>query len=129
MDKLQNTEDLIKEAARKVFTSKGLSASRMEDIAAEAGVTKALVNYYYRSKERLFEAIFQEEMLDRYLDSWATDIHQLSVISAEPYFDEQGRRQWAVVYQMAYGGYMITIMARMGYWLDEPLLEIEGRPI
>ena len=64
MDKLQNTEDLIKEAARKVFTSKGLSASRMEDIAAEAGVTKALVNYYYRSKERLFEAIFQEEMLE-----------------------------------------------------------------
>ncbi len=71
----------------------------------------------------------EEELLDRYFDSWATDIQQLSTISAEPYFDEQGRRQWAVVYQMAYGGYMITIMARMGYWLDEPLLEIEGRPI
>ena len=71
----------------------------------------------------------EEELLDRYFDSWATDIQQLSTISAEPYFDEQVRRQWAVVYQMAYGGYMITIMARMGYWLDEPLLEIEGRPI
>ena len=57
-----NTETLIKEAARRVFTAKGLAATRTEDIAAEAGVNKALVNYYYRTKDRLFEAIFQEEM-------------------------------------------------------------------
>lgn len=57
-----NTEALIKEAARRVFTAKGLAATRTEDIAAEAGVNKALVNYYYRSKDRLFAAVFQEEM-------------------------------------------------------------------
>ena len=56
------TERLIKEAARRVFTSRGLAATRTEDIAAEAGVNKALVNYYYRSKERLFEVVFQEEL-------------------------------------------------------------------
>jgi TetR/AcrR family transcriptional regulator len=59
-----NTEALIKEAARRVFTIKGLAATRTEDIAAEAGVNKALVNYYYRSKDRLFEAVFYEEMLE-----------------------------------------------------------------
>ncbi len=57
-----NTEHLIKEAARRVFTAKGLAATRTEDIAQEAGVNKALVNYYYRSKNRLFEAVFEEEM-------------------------------------------------------------------
>jgi TetR/AcrR family transcriptional regulator len=57
-----NTEQLIKEAARRVFTAKGLAATRTEDIAQEAGVNKALVNYYYRSKNRLFEAVFEEEM-------------------------------------------------------------------
>lgn len=56
------TERLIKEAARRVFTSRGLAATRTEDIAVEAGVNKALVNYYYRSKERLFEVVFQEEL-------------------------------------------------------------------
>jgi len=59
-----NTETLIKEAARRVFTIKGLAATRTEDIAHEAGVNKALVNYYYRSKDRLFEAVFYEEMLE-----------------------------------------------------------------
>ena len=98
-----------------------LSASEASDVLPMA----AGQNWTPQGRSPLDE----EELLDRYFDSWATDIRQLSVISAEPYFDEQGRRQWAVVYQMVYGGYMITIMARMGYWLDEPLLEIEGRPI
>jgi TetR/AcrR family transcriptional regulator len=57
-----NTETLIKEAARRVFITKGLAATRTEDIAAEAGVNKALVNYYYRTKDKLFEAVFYEEM-------------------------------------------------------------------
>jgi TetR/AcrR family transcriptional regulator len=59
-----NTEALIKEAARRVFITKGLAATRTEDIALEAGVNKALVNYYYRSKDKLFEAVFYEEMIE-----------------------------------------------------------------
>ena len=98
-----------------------LSASEASDVLPMA----AGQNWTPQGRSPLDE----EELLDRYFDSWATDIRQLSVISAEPYFDEQGRRQWAVVYQMAYGGYMITIMARMGPWLKEPLIEIEGKAI
>lgn len=55
-----NTEEIILEAARKVFARKGLKGARMQEIANEAGINKALLHYYFRSKEKLFELIFQE---------------------------------------------------------------------
>lgn len=51
----------ILEAARKVFLTKGLDGARMQDIADEAGMNKALLHYYYSNKEKLFEMIFMEE--------------------------------------------------------------------
>lgn len=55
-----NTEQKILIAAKKVFIEKGLDGSRMQEIADEAGINKALVHYYYRSKGKLFEAVFHE---------------------------------------------------------------------
>src|SRR5690606_20327013 len=57
-----STEDKIKEAARKVFTQKGYAATRTRDIAEEAGINLALLNYYFRSKEKLFEIVIMEKM-------------------------------------------------------------------
>ncbi len=57
-----STEEKIKEAARKVFTQKGYAATRTRDIAEEAGLNLALLNYYFRSKEKLFEIIMAEKM-------------------------------------------------------------------
>ncbi len=57
-----STEQKIKEAARKVFTQKGFSATRTRDIAEEAGINLALLNYYFRSKEKLFEQVMMERM-------------------------------------------------------------------
>ncbi|MBN3036008.1 MAG: TetR/AcrR family transcriptional regulator [Bacteroidales bacterium] len=57
-----NTEKRIMEAARVVFLRKGMEGSRMQEIADEAGINKALLHYYFRSKERLFEAIFRETL-------------------------------------------------------------------
>ncbi|WP_262250046.1 TetR/AcrR family transcriptional regulator [Parapedobacter soli] len=57
-----STEEKIKEAARKVFTQKGYAATRTRDIAEEAGINLALLNYYFRSKEKLFEIIILEKM-------------------------------------------------------------------
>lgn len=54
------TEERILEAARKVYTLKGLDGARMQEIADEAGVNKALLHYYFRSKEQLFAIIFSE---------------------------------------------------------------------
>ena len=56
----QGTEQLILEAARKVFLTKGLMGARMQDIADEAGINKALLHYYFRNKQKLFETIFSE---------------------------------------------------------------------
>lgn len=55
-----STEEKIKEAARVVFTSKGYAGTKVRDIAAEAGINLALVNYYFRSKEKLFDLIMAE---------------------------------------------------------------------
>jgi AcrR family transcriptional regulator len=55
-----STEDLILVAARKVFSRHGLQGARMQDIADEAGINKALLHYYFRSKEKLFEIVFRE---------------------------------------------------------------------
>lgn len=58
--KKDTTEEKILEAAKNVFVSKGMEGARMQEIADEAGINKALLHYYFRSKERLFEAIFSE---------------------------------------------------------------------
>jgi TetR/AcrR family transcriptional regulator len=59
-DQEKNTEEQIFEAAKKVFTQKGFEGARMQEIAEEAGLNKALLHYYYRTKEKLFDAIFAQ---------------------------------------------------------------------
>ncbi len=59
MKEQHNTEQIIFEAARKIFIHKGFDGTRMQDIADEAGINKALLHYYFRSKEKLFDTIFQ----------------------------------------------------------------------
>ncbi|MCE1187865.1 MAG: TetR/AcrR family transcriptional regulator [Ignavibacteria bacterium] len=55
-----NTEEKILEAAKKVFTRNGYAAARMDEIASEAGINRALLHYYFRSKDKLFQLIFEE---------------------------------------------------------------------
>lgn len=57
-----SAEEKIKIAARKVFAEKGYAATRTRDIAEEAGINLALLNYYFRSKEKLFELIMLEKV-------------------------------------------------------------------
>jgi len=53
------TEEKIFEAATEVFLEKGMDGARMQDIATQAGINKALLHYYYRTKEKLFSAVFE----------------------------------------------------------------------
>ena len=55
-----STEEKIKEAARVVFLKKGYAATRTREIAEEARINLALLNYYFRSKEKLFGIIMLE---------------------------------------------------------------------
>lgn len=53
----ESAEHRIFEAAHEVFTQKGMAGAKMQEIADRAGINKALLHYYYRSKEKLFEAV------------------------------------------------------------------------
>lgn len=55
----KNTEELIFDAAKDVFIEKGFDGTRMQEISEKAGINKALLHYYYRTKEKLFDAIFE----------------------------------------------------------------------
>lgn len=63
---MNETEKIIVEAAKEIFQQKGFSGARMQEIADKAGVNKAMLHYYFRSKDRLFEAIF-EDALDEFI--------------------------------------------------------------
>lgn len=54
-----NAEERILDAAHRVFLRRGSAGARTQEIADEAGVNKALLHYYFRSKERLAAAVFQ----------------------------------------------------------------------
>jgi TetR/AcrR family transcriptional regulator len=58
-DNDKQTEEKIFEAATEVFVEKGMDGARMQDIASHAGINKALLHYYYRTKDQLFNAVFE----------------------------------------------------------------------
>jgi len=71
------TKQRILEAARKVFQSKGMHGAKMQDIADTAGINKALLHYYFRNKEQLFESVFSEaiqKFLPTILEVWKSDL-------------------------------------------------------
>jgi len=70
------TETTILDAARKVFVQHGFDGTTMQMIADESGINKALLHYYYRSKDRLFEAVFIEafsKMIPNLMKIFTTD--------------------------------------------------------
>ena len=52
-------ETKILEAATIVFIQKGLAGASMQDIADEAGISRTSLHYYYRSKDKLFDTVFE----------------------------------------------------------------------
>ena len=59
----KDTEQRIINAAIKVFCEKGYDGARTRDIANEAGITHALINYHFQSKENLFNVIIENTLL------------------------------------------------------------------
>ncbi|MEA1875032.1 MAG: helix-turn-helix domain-containing protein [Bacteroidota bacterium] len=57
---LENSEETILKAASEIFIEKGFDGARMQEIADKAGLNKALLHYYYRSKDKLFRAVFNK---------------------------------------------------------------------
>jgi AcrR family transcriptional regulator len=57
---IQNTEEKILDAAKIVFMENGLDKTRMQDIADRAGISRSALNYYFRTKENLFEVLMDK---------------------------------------------------------------------
>jgi AcrR family transcriptional regulator len=57
-----DTEKKILRAATEVFLEKGHDGARMQEIADKAGINKALLHYYFRSKQKLFRTVFKKEL-------------------------------------------------------------------
>ena len=66
MVKMKTNEQLILEAANKVFKEKGYDGTTVQDIADVANTTKSMVNYYFRSKEKLFGIVFKAQFQEFY---------------------------------------------------------------
>jgi AcrR family transcriptional regulator len=62
MEETLSTEQKIIEAAESVFLADGYAGARMQQIADKAGINKAMLHYYFRSKDKLFELVFRHKM-------------------------------------------------------------------
>jgi len=88
-----STEDKILLAASKVFTEKGFSGARTRDIAEEAGINLALLNYYFRTKEKLFEQVMKVKIVLLFgqiipiVTNENTSVEEKIDLAAEKYFD------------------------------------------
>ena len=60
--KARSVEQDIFRAAEQVFHERGYDGARMQEIADLAGINKAMLHYYYRSKDRLFHTVFSETL-------------------------------------------------------------------
>jgi TetR/AcrR family transcriptional regulator len=72
----ERTEARILEAAHAVFVRRGTAGARMQEIAEEARVNQALLHYYFRTKDRLAEAVFRRaaaELLPRVIAILGSD--------------------------------------------------------
>ncbi len=58
------TEEKILSAAKEIFTKRGFVAARMQEIADAAEINKGLLHYYFKSKDKLFQAVFEEAFLE-----------------------------------------------------------------
>lgn len=62
----QDTEELIKDTAKRVFFSEGRFNATTQEIADAAGVNRTLINYYFRSRNNLFDIVFQDAQIQEH---------------------------------------------------------------
>jgi len=90
---VRSAEEKIIEAARILFTQKGFSAIKTRDIAKKAGINIALLNYYFRSKEKLFEIVSRKnfgefiQIISKIVNEEKTDIWQKIELLVKNYIE------------------------------------------
>jgi TetR/AcrR family transcriptional regulator len=149
-----NTEQRILDAARAVFIRRGTAGARMQEIATEAGVNQALLHYYFRSKERLSAAVFEQfarrllpaltstlgadipldEKIDRvfdvYLDNLSRDPFVPAYLISELHHHPKRVEQLLMaVVGGTHGNLLPPLFRRLGHQIDECVSAGTMRPI
>jgi AcrR family transcriptional regulator len=121
------TEAVILDAAHRVFLRRGTAGARTQEIADEAGVNKALLHYYFRTKDRLADAVFQRAVRQLLPGLFA-------ILASDEPLDAKVER--AVAYEMAFfernpylPGYVLGELAQRPERVRELVLEALPLPI
>lgn len=91
------TEHKIKEAAKGLFLEKGFKATSIREIAAVANVNSAMLHYYFRNKEKLFEIVMLESLYEVMFSvrtiaaDTQTNLSQKIELMIDRYFDMMGK--------------------------------------
>ncbi len=130
-------DQLILEAAKRVFVRKGLDGAVMQDIADEAGIHRTALHYYFRSKKKLFEAVF-DNLFDRFIPEveeiisgtmpfqekieWFVD-HYLDLLKENPYLpnfimNELNKNPDKIIERFTMKGILSDHMRR---WIEDEL--------
>ena len=129
MEYSSETEQKIFEAAREIFVQEGRDGARMEEIANKAGINKALLQYYFRSKEKLYQEVFLRETRQLFNDLLGSinlnlEIRGLLKSFINNYLDRLHENPLIVrffLWEIRSGGHHIKELL-------QPLLESDGRP-
>lgn len=99
-------------AALEVFTDRGYAATKLEDVARRAGVTKGTIYLYFENKEALFKAIVRETIVPVIAKGEA--IAQAFTGSARDLFEKLVREYWRLVGETALAGVPRLMIAEAG---------------
>lgn len=149
-----DTEQRILDAAHVVFLRRGTAGARMQEIADEAAVNKALLHYYFRSKARLAEAVFErvarrlfgpllaivgsEASIEEKVEQLVH--HYLATLSESPYVPgyvlselnhqpERIFRLMELVTGLPADGFGIRVFAKLGDQIEDRVRAGQLRPI
>jgi AcrR family transcriptional regulator len=99
-------------AALEVFAERGFAATRLEEVARRAGVTKGTLYLYFKSKEALFKAVVRETIVPVIAHGEA--LAQSFTGSARELFARLVREYWRLVGETALAGIQKVMMAEAG---------------
>ena len=83
--KKEDTEELIKQTAKQLFFGEGRFKATTQEIADAAGVNRTSINYYFRSRDNLFNIVFEEAMQQM------NQNHNAILLSDLPFKEKLGR--------------------------------------
>jgi TetR/AcrR family transcriptional regulator len=128
------TEQRILAAAKKIFLSKGLDGARMQDIADEAGINKAMLHYYFRSKDKLFETIFEEvaaNFLPRITEIFESDKSLFKKIEAfcEAYIEKVSQTPYLPVFVLHEANKQPEILVKKMFGSKKPPIHLFAKQV